>query len=222
MTVKVHQNTIFGAPLQERLRRLERGEQQARVKAAHAAQKASSRSIRYMRPSNVPPRPGRSSTGGKLRTHVRWRPSPDASSVRLDMEHLNRAAPHWIIQEIGTGQRATIKRGGSRNPQGRARKGASYVRTVKSQRGRRITKGLAFGTGPGGQYVPPGLGRGQQLYPRRGLRGAGPFRNARSIVIQREIKGKHFVRDGAEEGFREYRRSVRAAAQSAFGGRSSR
>ena len=202
--------------MKRRLEMLDRLEKQARSKATHAAQRKTAQTFTYIRPATAPWRPGRQSTGGRMRSHLRWRPSSTDTTVVFDVAYADRAAPHWIINEIGTGQRATIKRGGHTNPRGRPGAGATYVRTVRSQRGRVISRGLAWGTAPGGRYVPPGLGSGQQLYPRSTLSGAPMGRRRRQMIIQREIQGKHFVRDGARAGFEEYRRSVRAAAQSAF------
>lgn len=206
----------LGPRMRERLEQLKRMEQQASKAAAKRATEVSRGGFTYKRPPNAPKRPGRSSTGGQLMKKVRWDARP-SGGVQLNYQELNRIAPHWIIQEIGTGERATIKRAGQKNPRGRPKKGSQYVRTVKSQKGRRISASLAFGTGPGGQYVPAGMGAGQQLYRRRDLTGASPFR-PRRITIQREIVGQHFARDGAQEGFREYRETLIAAARRAFAG----
>ena len=207
----------FKVRMDNKLRELAQGEKAALAAGARKAESVSRGRFVYKRPANAPRRPGRSSTGGKLMKHVRWVPQ-ESGLVELNAKELDQKAPHWIIHEIGTGQRATMRRAGVKNPRGRARKGASHVRTVKAQHGRRISAGLAFGDSPGGKYFPPGAGSRQQLYVRAGLRGRGPISRAKRIVISNEIKGQHFVRDGAREGFLEYRTSMRAAARRAFAG----
>jgi hypothetical protein len=142
------------------------------------------------------------------------RPGPDEPPDRL------RDAPHWIIQEIGTGKRATIQRHDTPNPVGRPRKGASHVRTVKSQRGRRISAGLVFASG--GNYSAPGARTGENLHWASRVQGV-PMRTRQNprgqnaaIRISKEIQGQHFVKKGGQAGFREYRGSVLAAARQAF------
>lgn len=207
-------------PLKERLnRRLKKFEDEHRaisLRAAATAQKTSRAKFRYIRPSDAAPRAGRMKSSGKMKTRLRWKGTPGL--VAFDSAGMDRQTPHWIIHEIGTGERATMKRGGVKNPRGRARKGSQYVRTVKSQRGRLISRGLAFGTGPSGQYSPPGSARGQGLYRMNDLTGWSPSKKRRALVIKREIEGQHFVQDGAKAGFREYRSSMRAAARRAFAG----
>ena len=187
----------------------------ALVAGSKKANQVSQSGFKYRRKGTTPPRPGRTSTQGKMTKHVKWK--VNGSNVELDVNTLNKRAPHWIIQEIGTGQRATMTRAGQRHAQGRMSKAdqAKYVRTVKSQRGRKISATLAFGTAPGGTFVPAGAGSGQQLYRRRDLTGLSPFR-VRRITIQKEIVGQHFVRDGGREGFRVYRQTVLAAARRTF------
>lgn len=215
----VTNNGTLGPRLRERVHQLERVNKTALAQGANTAEKASRKSFKYLRPANAAPRAGRSSTGGKLMTLVDWKPV--GGKVKLDTQTLDRRAPHWIIQEIGTGEKAVMRRGGTTNAQGRPLRGASYVRTVKSQKGRKISASLAFGTGPSGQFTPAGGGRGQQLYRRRDLTGGTTFR-ARRMTIQKEIVGQHFVRDGAQEGFREYRTTMLAAARRAFAGQKRR
>jgi hypothetical protein len=113
-----------------------------------------------------------------------------------------------------------VERGAVRLDVKKLDRAAQYVRTVKSQKGRKISASLAFGTSPGGQFVPAGAGRGQQLYRRRDLTGS-PFR-PRRITIRNEIHGQHFVRDGARAGYREYRRTMLGAARRTFAGQKSR
>ena len=207
---------MFSSKMTARTKRLIDDENAKRRAAAKIATKTSAATFKAKRPGNSPKRPGRRFADGKLSRHVKWSASPSGSMVELNVRALDRGAPHWIIQEIGTKERATIKMGGSKNPKGRSKNGSSYVKTVRSQKGRRISAGLAFGRSPSGKYSPPSRKTSnQQLYPRQNLKGGGPFR---PIFIRKEIEGQHFVQKGAEEGFREYRTSVRAAARAAFAG----
>lgn len=199
--------------------------------AATAAQKATAKtrnSFKARRPQDAPARRGRSPR--RMTDGLEWKAT--GTGVEFDVNRADRYAKYWIIQEIGTGKRATIKRGqprtsrgGQRNPVGRPKAGATYVRTVRSQRGRLISNALAFGTGPTGAYVPPGSGRGQQLYLKSKLKGVPPSTPRRKgalgnqLVISKEITGQHFVQKGGQEGFREYQTSVLAAARLAFKGR---
>ena len=158
---------------------------------------------------------GRESTGGRLGSHVKWGAAPNQNRVGLALSYLDKTAPHWIIQEIGTGSRAVVRAGGMPRPTGRPGKGATYVRSVKSQVGRRIN-GLVFATN--GQYSPPGSRRDEQLHLASQVTGV-PVRRGRrapAIRIGREIPGQHFVKKGGTKGFREYETSLLAAAREAF------
>lgn len=212
--------------LMGRLNRLVAAEQQARQGAARTATTATRSHFHYLRPANAPARPGRRSTGGRFTTFLQWQAQSAArgGGVAFDVAEADTRVPYWIIQEIGTGQRALIRRAGANNPVGRPRSGAQYVRTVKPQRGRQIPASLAFGTGPRGTFTPPGASRGQQLYLRSLLRRAPtlPQGPRRGLFITREIRGQHFVQAGGEAGFREYRTSVLAAARRAFAGKGRR
>jgi hypothetical protein len=219
VTTKVIARTpglLTGGSMQQRLNEFLAAEQTARTKAAQTATSASRAKFRYKRPANAPRRPGRSSTGGKFKTYLNWKPTA-TGGVAIDTKALDKNARHWIIQEIGTGGRATVKRGGSPNAKGRPKNGAAYIRTVRPQAGRRLSPGLVFATGPGGHYAPFGAGRKQQLYLRSKIKGA-PAAPApgHEVRIRREIKGQHFVQTGAEKGFRQYRTSVLSAARTAF------
>lgn len=189
----------------------------AETEAAKKATQVSKSSFRRVR-ELAPPRSGRSGKG-QLVNSISWARRSDGT-VGLKQAELNAKAPHWIIQEIGTGQRAITRVAGTPRPTGRPTKGAQYVKTVKSQRGRRISPGLVFAS-RGGQYSPPGAAHNQQLYARMMVRGA-PIRTARSrlsapgIRISKEIRGQHFIKKGGQAGFREYRESVLAAARQQF------
>lgn len=135
--------------------------------------------------------------------------------VALDLDTLDSKAPHWPILELGTGKTGRMKTGGAER--GARLEGPlvrTEVKTIPRQSGRRIHRAFVFGTGPGGQYTPPGAATGQQLLLRNQVTGA-PARRL-GIVIKREIKGQHFIQKGARAGFREYRRSVLAAARQSF------
>lgn len=200
--------------LRQKLTAFTRDVTAAQLRAADVANQVSKSHVRRLR-DLAPPRAGRHHG---LKDAIRWR-GLKGSGVGLALNELNEKFPPWIVQEIGTGQRAIMRVGGSPNPAGRPTEGASYVKTVKSQRGRRISPGLVFAS-RGGKYSPPGSATGQQLYLRSQVRGApvrfdrSAQRSAPGIRISREIKGQHFIREGAQAGFREYRQSVLAAARS--------
>jgi len=188
----------------------------ARYRAARVATDVSRANVRRSRPL-APPRAGRYHG---LKDAIRWRPigAEPSAGVGLALQELNQKFPPWLVQEIGTGQRAVQHVGGSPNPVGRPTKGAAYVKTVKSQIGRRISPGLVFAAG--GRYVPPGSGRNQQLFLRSQVKGApvrfdrATRRSQPAIRISKEIRGQHFIKKGGQAGFREYRESVLAAARS--------
>ncbi len=212
----------LGGGIRRAMKVLAEGEQRARKDAAQIATQTSRSNFRYLRPANAPKRPGRPSTGGKFADALKWEAKPGPTGmVEFDLAHIDKRVRYWIILEIGTGQSATMRRADKPNPRGRPSAGATYVRTVKSQVGRRISPNLAFGTGPRGTYTPFGAATGQQLYLRRQLKKApvGPRRAQNGVYISREVIGQHFVQKGGREGFRAYRTSVRAAARRAFAGR---
>lgn len=201
---------LLSTKFDQRVQAFVQAEKVAREQAAAEATIASRRSFIYKRVV-TPARAGRSGTGGRMMSYVVWKPAV-GGRVALDEETLRRSAPHWIIQEIGTGERAIAHRAGVANPQGRPRKGADYVRTVKSQKGRWIKSGIVFSSN--GRYSPAGSATGEQTALASQVTGA-PWRAPR-IRIEKEIEGQHFVRDGGREGFRHYRLSVLAAARRAF------
>lgn len=214
---------VMGQPfarLNGRIGKFVAAERSARTSAAQTATNATRQAATRTRPQ-APLRPGRMSRG--LGRGLEWKAgSGEDSYVRFDIDKADRSARYWIVQEIGTGQRATIRQAlppddyKNRNPVGRPKKGANYVRTVKAQSGRRIHRGLAFGTGPAGRYTRPGAAKNQQIYIASDLQGT-PMKMPR-IVIRREIKGKGMVKKGAKAGFRQYREAVLTAARRAFGG----
>lgn len=169
-------------------------------RAALAKANTVSRSSFKRKRDIAPPRRGRSGRG-QMTNSINWGRVTGQSSVALRMSDLDKAAPHWIIQEIGTGQTANIYRADESGPQ------VNRVATVPAQTGRRIASSLAWATQ--GRYVPPNRAGGtQNLFPR-----VGAARANNTMVIRREIEGQHFIKKGADAGFREYRTSVLAAAR---------
>lgn len=217
---KLIDNGTLNRDLNRRVTKFTQEVQVARTSAAKTATTESRRAYKRLRPL-APGRPGRNRKTA-MTSHVKWQKTAGAAhksvagargpsdGVALRVADLDANAPYWIIQEIGTGRSASLK-----SPGGRATK----IR-VKRQRGRRISPGLVWATGPRGSYVPPITGRvGQhQLFLRKQVKGV-PWTRTRSqaaIRIKREIKGQHFVQAGGEQGFREYRESILAAARQQF------
>ena len=191
----------------------------ARYSSARLATQTSRSSYKRVR-ELAPPRAGRQGHG-QMASHIRWRPIGKEASVGLALQDLNAAAPHWIIQEIGTGQKAVQHVGTRANPTGRPEKGATYVKTVRSQVGRRISPGLVWSSS-GTHYTPSNyvFKHTQNLWLRSQVKGAPVYFNAKTrrtapgIRIGREIEGQHFIQKGGQAGFREYRQSVLTAARS--------
>ena len=223
LSVKVKDNGRLTTDLNKRLKRLVKDVDRAAVMAARAATTATRANFKYRR-DPIAPRPKRESTGGHMKQHLQW--VAKNGNVEFNIKKADREVPHWIIQEIGTGPnaRAVMRRHDQTNPQGRPKKGATYVRSVRSQVGRRLSGGLVFATG--GQYTPPGRRRDEQLHAASTVTGApqwggkGHDDQAAAIRIGKEIRAQNFVRKGAVYGFREYENSVLAAARQAFGKRS--
>lgn len=198
--------------IQQRVAAFRRAERQAAQEAARVATAVSRQNFKYLRPPAGAQRPGRETTGGRFGEYLRWEVDPRTGQIGLDVQELEAKASHWIILELGTGKRAQMRWGGDAEDGGPAPR--ATLRTVKAQRGRRIHPSLVFADSPGGHYSPPGAERGQQLYARSRVIGAP--RQRLGIVIKREIEGQHFVKKGAEAGFRTYRQSVLAAARKSF------
>lgn len=199
---------MFGTGMDRRLNALLRGVGKAANEAAKVATATTQRTFVYRR-DIVPPRPGRSSTGGQMSRSLRWVSRQGA--VVFDVAKADTEARHWIIQEIGTGERATLKTAGQANPKGRPGKGATHVRTVRSQRGRYLRSGLVFASG--GRYTPTGQGHGEQIHWASTV--GAPWRAPR-IRIEHEIKGQHMVQAAPRTAFPVYRTSVYGAARQAF------
>jgi hypothetical protein len=212
VTLKQSHPSVF-TEIDRRLDRFLADERTARQKAAKIALFTSHAMAPSERPI-APARRGRAQTS-RLRSNIAWTADATSSTVSLDYQKLNRTNPYWVIQEIGTGQRGTMKRAGVTNPVGRAAKGSQYVVAVRSQVGRPIPSGLVWATGPRGTFMRPGQGFNQNLYQRSKIKGA-PRGRRFTMTITREIEGSHFIQGGARAGFRQYRPSVLAAARQAF------
>lgn len=203
---------VLGAGLRQRVAAFKQAELEARKDAARVATTVSRRTwtSRLHKRDVIAPRAGRSSTGGQMATFIRWG-ATKSGAVALDQNGLNRNAPHWVIQEIGTGKRASAK---STGDGGRAT-GPTVLKTVRRQRGRRLTAGLVWAT-RGGAYAPPIGARTVQQQLQLASQVTGVPMGAPGIRINREIRGQHFIQKGGEEGFREYEQSALAAARQAF------
>jgi len=213
---------LLGADLLTKLeKRVEKMADEIDAALPSAAAKATAESRRIFqteqaktgRPS-IPARKGRRTTRGNFAKSIHWVPGTDAGGygvVNLDIAAMEAAygggVPIWLINEIGTGASAFMER-----PDPNASVQARRVQ-VKSQVGRAIPFGLAWGTATG-KFVRPGGGTKQQLYPVSTLRGVPADRTR--IRISEEIKPKHYLRDGGTEGFRQFEQSALAAAYAAF------
>lgn len=226
LIASVADNGVLRRKLTARCTKLVQADRAAQKAAAAEATAATRAAFTLRRPSNVPARRGRLASGQMLRS-LHW---SAGSEVVFDIAEADKDAPFWIIQEIGTGKSATLRRGGQANPRGRPAVGATYVRTVPSQTGRAIPGSLVWASGPSGRYSRPGSARDQQLYLRGRIKSAPqrpgldaflrkPKTAGRAIRITNEIHGQHFVQQGGTKAFREYRVSVLAAAQRAFAGK---
>lgn len=146
-------------------------------------------------------RPGRRTTGGTFADELTWVPSGDL--IDFDVANIATKAPYYLIQEIGTGQSAAIVQ-----PPGAI--------SVRSQRGRLINIGLQWADGPGAAPTRPGHGSLQQIYPTADLNMSKSYGRLRRIRIRREIRGKHFIRDGGIAGFSDLEANLIADARRIF------
>lgn len=199
LTIQVSNSGILEQGIRDRLTRFAAADVAAQRAAAATATSTAQASFKRKR-DIAPVRPGRSGRG-QMTQSIKFSRVANQSAVALRIGDLDKAAPHWIIQEIGTGQSANIFRAEEDGPQ------VGRVATVPAQRGRRISSGLAWASQ--GRYVPPNAAGGtENLFPRIG------GSNARgTMTIKREIEGQHFIKKGSEAGFREYQTSVLAAAR---------
>lgn len=206
-------DVLDSSGLDRRFKKFAEDRKKAAQTAASLATATSLRQIKRKRPV-APPRLGRDQD--HIEDVLKWRVRD--GKVVLNGTDLNSRSKHWLIQEIGTNRSVTIYQGPTKQ----------LVRSIPTQRGRRISSGLVFATGPGGKYAAPGGSRNQQLYLRSKVKGAPIVqrhvrrgddigsRRGNTIRIRKEIPGQHFVRDGGKAGFLQYRKSVLAAARSQF------
>lgn len=212
---KVTDRGALGSEFQSRLRLFLREVKRSQTDAATVATAVSKRSVHRLRPTVL-----RHSRSHGLRGALQWH-ADGASGVALDMAELSTKFPPWLIQEIGTGERAIQYEAspqGATTPVGRPAKNATHVKTVRSQVGRPI-RYLVWATAGGAKYQHPGQATGQQLYFRSQVPDAPPRfdkaanRHQANIIIGREISGQHFIQQGGRAGFRTYRSSVLSAAR---------
>lgn len=155
----------------------------------------------------APPRPGRpNATGGQFTSFLKWEPSKGHKGfIEFDTATMQKVAPYFLIQEIGTNRTATIL-----NPPGQV--------TVRSQIGRTIPFNLYWASGPGGSASDARTGAsGEQLYLAKDINAAS-LKNVRSRRkrIRREIKGRHYLQAGGAEGFRYLGQNLAADARRIF------
>lgn len=173
-----------------------------RQREAEAAREATavSRSVFTSKLSARPlvgPRMGRPTTGGNFAQDIEWKPAGNGT-VEVNVRKLPR---YWLINEIGTGQSANIA-----NPQ------MSVI--VPTQVGRFIRNSLVFANG-GVAFAPSAARRGmdQLMYATDvSLNGVRP----RRIRIRKEIKGKHYLRDGGAQGFGMFQKKIMSDARRIF------
>jgi hypothetical protein len=155
----------------------------------------------------APERAGRPTTQGQFPGFLRW--NRDArGNIRFDSADLETRAPYWLIQEVGTGQSARIL-----NPAGEV--------SVRSQIGRRIPLSLQWADSQGSEPTrgSTAFGGFQQLYLTHLFgpdKDGNPRKPVRAGRIRREIKGKHYLRDGGLLGMSTLRRELMGDAEKTF------
>lgn len=160
---------------------------------------------------HVPSRPGRPTTGGSFPNLLQWRPvqTRQGTYVAFNIAQLEGRAPYWLIQEIGTGNSATILDTGER-------------RSVKSQTGRMISRTLTWADASATYDVP--LSERARTVPQQ-LMSVKDVKNAPLAIdlepqrIRKEIEGKHYIRDGGMHANREYQLSLESLARRTFSNR---
>lgn len=202
----------FSKKFDTRLNDFEERVNRAARKAAGEANRVSKQKAKAIRPP-APPRAGRTSPPGALAKAIQWKvDQADSTFVELNQAQLDSRVRWWRVQEIGTGKSATVRKGGKPNPRGQVPKGADFKVQVKSQRGRLMPSNLVFISRSGNAQRFSDRSKRQALVPRAMAKNAALV-PAGAVYISKEIEGKHFIRDGAREGFRDYRRDVIAAAR---------
>lgn len=154
---------------------------------------------------HVPSRPGRPTTGGNFARMISWQRERQGKHqyVAFQKEALEARAPYWLIQEIGTGQSATILD---------TQTGVS----VRSQRGRRISPTLVFADAKGAYASPSASRRSDQIRSVSDVKNAPLQPDLEGIVIKREIEGKHYIREGGQQANAQYRDTLMTLARDTF------
>lgn len=202
----------FSKKFDARLIDFEQRVQQAARKAAGEANRVSKQKAKPVRPP-APPRAGRTSPPGALAKAIDWHIDPtDDAFIVLNQAAMDSTVKWWRVQEIGTGKSATVRKGGQPNPRGQVPKAATFRVQVKSQRGRLLPGHLVFASRAGNAQRFSDRSKRQALVPRSVAKNSVNV-PVRLRTIKNEIEGKHFIRDGAREGFRDYRSDVIAAAR---------
>lgn len=209
---------VAGQGLSQRVDRFLQDVERVRTESAKTATDVSRATVRN-RKNRRATAPSRNNRYSGLADAVRWRPiGKNSAAVGLALKDLEAKFKPWLVHEIGTGQRAIQRVSAQPNPVGRPKKGATYVKSVKSQVGRRIKTSLVWAQG--GQYASPSNAtRSQQLHLRSKVEGA-PIRfdpvtkrAAPGFKIGKEIDALNYIQKGGDQGFREYRESVLTAAR---------
>lgn len=170
----------------------------------------------------APPRVGRPTTQGQFATNINYVYDHRSGLINLDLRRLEAAAPYYLINEVGTNQQVTMQwnvpaSGGGFTPKSRSE-------TIASQKGRQIgyrmgargPQNLLWASGPGAQGSSGHGGMGSdQIYPRSLLL-AQNVSHRRRIIINREIRGKHYLKTGAETGMNVYRRGIQKAVRTIY------
>jgi hypothetical protein len=160
----------------------------------------------------APPRRGRPTTEGQFAQFIDWRFDKANDAIALDLNYLDTAAPYWGIIEVGTGHTAQIANS-ERGP---------FAIGAPRQVGRRISSNLVWAAGSGGAASRAARGNPhEQLFLRTDviathLLAKGGNKLPRRIRIGQEITPKHYLRDGAQSGWRFYRREVERAFRRAY------
>lgn len=148
-------------------------------------------------------RPGRAQAPGGLESHIRY--EVEGNRVFLDRDKLDRATrtakghPYWMIQEIGSGESASMK---SVDAEGNVTEAPFSIR---SQVGRTLSPGLQWHAG-GGLYFPPlGEVRTHQIEAvdrsRTQMDDWALFQTTRfPVQIRVDIQGKHYIQRGSFRG----------------------
>lgn len=185
-----------------------------------AVQTATTRSRAQFRSSlsgraHAPARPDRPTTDGHFAQLIRWgRQDGRAGSMRaassagdtyvaFQLEELEGRAPYWLIQEIGTGETATILDRGER-------------RSVRAQRGRKIPRTMVWADAAGNYEAPRGDLGNQQLMSYKDVVGAPLKMDLEPTRIRKEIEGKHYIQAGGRQANEEYRATLLGLANRLF------